>query len=92
MRMRGVDTELVKRAQHGDREAFGLVAADLATRFLAVSPLADHLGATRLPCQVGRGSRPTEGESAPRSDLIDRWAASSHAAPQPAGAARRPLS
>jgi RNA polymerase sigma-70 factor (ECF subfamily) len=33
----GVDTELVKRAQHGDREAFGLVAADLATRFLAVS-------------------------------------------------------
>jgi hypothetical protein len=69
MRMRGVDTELVKRAQHGDREAFGLVAADLATRFLAVSPLADHLGATRLPCQVGRGSRPTEGESAPRSDL-----------------------
>ena len=37
MRMRGVDTELVKRAQHGDREAFGLLAADLATRFLAVS-------------------------------------------------------
>jgi DNA-directed RNA polymerase specialized sigma24 family protein len=37
MRMRGVDTELVKRAQHGDREAFGLVAADLATKFLAVS-------------------------------------------------------
>ena len=37
LRMRGVDTELVKRAQHGDREAFGLVAADLATRFLAVS-------------------------------------------------------
>jgi RNA polymerase sigma-70 factor (ECF subfamily) len=35
--MRGVDTELVKRAQHGDREAFGLVAADLATRFLSVS-------------------------------------------------------
>ena len=35
--MRGVDTELVKRAQHGDKEAFGLVAADLATRFLAVS-------------------------------------------------------
>jgi RNA polymerase sigma-70 factor, ECF subfamily len=32
-----VDTELVKRAQHGDREAFGLVAADLATRFLSVS-------------------------------------------------------
>ena len=37
LRMRGVDTELVKRAQHGDREAFGLVAADLATRFLSVS-------------------------------------------------------
>ncbi len=37
MRMRRVDTELVQRAQHGDREAFGLVAADLATRFLAVS-------------------------------------------------------
>jgi len=37
LRMRGVDTDLVKRAQHGDREAFGLVAADLATRFLAVS-------------------------------------------------------
>src|SRR5687768_11535547 len=35
--MRGVDTELVKRAQHGDREAFGLLAADLATRFLPVS-------------------------------------------------------
>ena len=35
--MRGVDTELVKRAQHGDREAFGLIAADLATRFLAIS-------------------------------------------------------
>ena len=37
LRMRDVDTELVKRAQHGDREAFGLLAADLATRFLAVS-------------------------------------------------------
>ena len=37
MRMRGVDTELVKQAQHGNREAFGLLAADLATRFLAVS-------------------------------------------------------
>src|SRR5512145_1880916 len=37
MRMRGVDTDLVKRAQHGDREAFGLIAADIATRFLAVS-------------------------------------------------------
>jgi RNA polymerase sigma-70 factor (ECF subfamily) len=33
----GVDTELVKRAQHGDREAFGLIAADIATRFLAIS-------------------------------------------------------
>ena len=32
-----MDTELVKRAQHGDREAFGLVAAGLATTFLAVS-------------------------------------------------------
>lgn len=37
MRMRGVDTELVTRAQHGDRAAFGLLAADIATRFLAVS-------------------------------------------------------
>ena len=37
MWMRGVDTKLVTRAQHGDREAFGLLAADLATRFLAVS-------------------------------------------------------
>jgi RNA polymerase sigma-70 factor (ECF subfamily) len=35
--MRGVDTELVKRAQHGDKDAFGLIATDLATRFLAVS-------------------------------------------------------
>jgi RNA polymerase sigma-70 factor (ECF subfamily) len=35
--MRGVDTELVKRAQHGDREAFGSIAADIATRFLAIS-------------------------------------------------------
>jgi RNA polymerase sigma-70 factor (ECF subfamily) len=32
-----VETELVKRAQHGDREAFGLIAADIATRFLAIS-------------------------------------------------------
>jgi RNA polymerase sigma-70 factor (ECF subfamily) len=32
-----VDTELVQRAQRGDREAFGLIAADLATRFLAIS-------------------------------------------------------
>jgi RNA polymerase sigma-70 factor (ECF subfamily) len=37
LRMRDVDTDLVKRAQHGDREAFGLLAADLATRFLSVS-------------------------------------------------------
>jgi len=37
MRMRGVDTELVIRAQHGDREAFGQLAADLASRFLPVS-------------------------------------------------------
>lgn len=37
MRMRGVDTELVKRAQHGDREAFELLAADIATRFLPVA-------------------------------------------------------
>jgi RNA polymerase sigma-70 factor (ECF subfamily) len=35
--MRVVDTELVKRAQHGDREAFGQLAADLAARFLPVS-------------------------------------------------------
>ena len=35
--MRGVDTELVKRAQHGDREAFALIAAGIATRFLAIS-------------------------------------------------------
>jgi RNA polymerase sigma-70 factor (ECF subfamily) len=35
--MRGVDTDLVKRAQHGDREAYGLIAADIATRFLAIS-------------------------------------------------------
>jgi RNA polymerase sigma-70 factor (ECF subfamily) len=33
----GVDTDLVKRAQHGDREAFGLIAAGIATRFLAIS-------------------------------------------------------
>ena len=32
-----MDTDLVVLAQHGDREAFGLLAADLATRFLAVS-------------------------------------------------------
>jgi RNA polymerase sigma-70 factor (ECF subfamily) len=35
--MRGVDTELVKRAQHGDKDAFGLIAAEIATRFLAIS-------------------------------------------------------
>jgi RNA polymerase sigma-70 factor (ECF subfamily) len=32
-----VDTELVTRAQRGDRAAFGMLAADIATRFLAVS-------------------------------------------------------
>ena len=32
-----MDTELVKRAQHGDRDAFGLIAADIATQFLAIS-------------------------------------------------------
>lgn len=37
MRVRGVDTELATRAQHGDRDAFGLLAAQIATRFLAVS-------------------------------------------------------
>jgi RNA polymerase sigma-70 factor (ECF subfamily) len=37
LRDEGVDTELVKWAQHGDREAFGLIAADIATRFLAIS-------------------------------------------------------
>jgi RNA polymerase sigma-70 factor (ECF subfamily) len=35
--MRGVDTDLVTRAQHGDREAFGQIAADSATRFRAIS-------------------------------------------------------
>ena len=35
--MRGVETELVIRAQRGDRAAFGLLAAEIATRFLAVS-------------------------------------------------------
>ena len=34
---RGVETELVIRAQRGDRAAFGLVAAEIATRFLDVS-------------------------------------------------------
>ena len=32
-----MDTELVKRAQHGDRESFGQLAADLAARFLPVA-------------------------------------------------------
>ena len=32
-----MDTELVKRAQHGDREAFTSLAAAMADRFLAVS-------------------------------------------------------
>jgi RNA polymerase sigma-70 factor (ECF subfamily) len=32
-----VDLSLVMRAQRGDRAAFGLLAADIATRFLAVS-------------------------------------------------------
>jgi RNA polymerase sigma-70 factor, ECF subfamily len=32
-----VDIELVQRAQRGDRAAFGLLAAEIATKFLAVS-------------------------------------------------------
>jgi RNA polymerase sigma-70 factor (ECF subfamily) len=32
-----VDTKVVIRAQNGDRAAFGLLAAEIATRFLAVS-------------------------------------------------------
>ena len=32
-----MDTELVTRAQYGDRAAFGLLAAAIATRFLAVA-------------------------------------------------------
>jgi len=32
-----VDIELVMRAQRGDRAAFGLLATEIATRFLAVS-------------------------------------------------------
>src|SRR4026207_2191039 len=32
-----MDTELVTRAQRGDRAAFGLLAAEIATKFLAVS-------------------------------------------------------
>ena len=35
--VRGVETEVVIRAQRGDRAAFGLLAAEIATRFLAVS-------------------------------------------------------
>ena len=35
--VRGVETELVIRAQRGDRAAFGLLAAEIATRFLAVA-------------------------------------------------------
>src|SRR5947208_1816210 len=34
---RGVDTELVSLAQRGDRAAFGMLASEIATRFLAVS-------------------------------------------------------
>jgi RNA polymerase sigma-70 factor (ECF subfamily) len=32
-----MDTDLVVRAQHGDREAYGLLAAGVADRFLAVA-------------------------------------------------------
>jgi RNA polymerase sigma factor (sigma-70 family) len=32
-----VETDVVKRAQRGDRAAFGLLAAEIATRFLAIS-------------------------------------------------------
>ncbi|HEU4920891.1 MAG TPA: sigma-70 family RNA polymerase sigma factor [Candidatus Limnocylindrales bacterium] len=32
-----MDTELVVRAQHGDRAAYGLIAAEVADRFLAVA-------------------------------------------------------
>jgi RNA polymerase sigma-70 factor (ECF subfamily) len=35
--VRGVETELVRRAQQGDRAAFGLLAAEIATRFLAIA-------------------------------------------------------
>ena len=56
LRMRGVDTELVKRAQHGDREAFGLLAADLATRFRFGEDA--HENAERvLPARPRRGGR-----------------------------------
>jgi RNA polymerase sigma factor (sigma-70 family) len=34
---RGMDTDLVVLAQHGDKEAFGLIAARIADRFLALS-------------------------------------------------------
>ena len=33
----GMDTELVTRAQRGDKEAYGLLATQIAARFLAVS-------------------------------------------------------
>ena len=32
-----METDVVKRAQRGDRAAFGLLAAEIATRFLAVA-------------------------------------------------------
>jgi len=32
-----MDTDLIVRAQHGDKEAYGLVAAEIADRFLAVA-------------------------------------------------------
>lgn len=35
--VRGVETDLVIRAQRGDRAAFGLLAAEIATRYLAVA-------------------------------------------------------
>src|SRR5512135_555935 len=34
---RGMDTDLVILAQHGDKGAFGLIAARIADRFLAVA-------------------------------------------------------
>jgi RNA polymerase sigma-70 factor, ECF subfamily len=34
---RGMDTDLVIRAQHGDKAAYGLLAAGIADRFLAVA-------------------------------------------------------
>ena len=33
----GLETDVVRRAQRGDRAAFGLLAAEIATRFLAIS-------------------------------------------------------